>query len=89
MALVGPTMTVLSSKNELVTVPEAGPLALTMYVATNDHGRTTLSVSAPVRSAVTSSLQVHVFPTLSLTKRWMRSPGAQPAPDSLTVSPGE
>jgi hypothetical protein len=46
------------------------------------------SVKAPVASAVTLSLQLQVFPTLSFTDSATASPGCQPAPVRVTVAPG-
>jgi hypothetical protein len=58
----------VESVNVVAAVPDTSPVALTVYVATNQFGRLKESVTFPFTSAVTSTLRDHVLPISSLTK---------------------
>ena len=81
-------MPTFESVNEEVAVPEVAPVAVTVYLATNQSGRLNVSLMLPLPSAVTSSLKAHVWPALSLTLMCTASPGCQLPPSRLTVEPG-
>jgi len=72
----------------VVAVPDTEPVAVAIYVATNQFGRVNCSVKAPLSSAVTSSDQLQLWPLSSFTKRWTASAACQPAPERVTVDPG-
>jgi hypothetical protein len=79
---------ILPSLNDVVAVPDTGPVALTEYRATNQSGRVNWSERVPSPSAVTSTSRRQVWPASSLTTMRTVSPGTQPCPASVTVPPG-
>jgi len=78
----------LASVNDVTTRPEIEPVALTVYVATNQFGRLNASATLPLASAMTSTLRDQELPKSSLTKMWTLSPGCQLEPVRVTSEPG-
>ena len=78
----------LLSVNDVEAAPEVAPAAETEYVATNQLGRLNWSEMLARGRAVTSTERFQALPQSSLTKMWTVSPGCQPAPVSVTSSPG-
>jgi len=78
----------LESVNVYCATDPEDPVAVTLYVATNQLGRLNWSPTSPFPSAVTSTSRAHVWPASSLTLMWTDSPGCQLPPKRVTVAPG-
>ncbi len=72
----------------VVAVPEIGPVAVTVYVATNQLGSWNSSRIEPLPSAKTSTSRRQVSPWSSFTRMWTSSPGCQLVPVRITAAPG-
>ena len=88
LVLVAVTFCGWESVKEYQTDEPSVPKALTEYSAENQLGRLNWSEMPPEESAVTSTVRLQELPQSSLTKMWTVSPGCQPAPVSVTSSPG-
>src|SRR5688572_12412424 len=69
-------------------VPEIGPVAVTVYVATNQPGSWNSSRIVPLPSAMPSTSRRQDSPASSFTRMWTISPGCQLLPVKITAPPG-